>query len=97
MLAVSDSAAQAIEAILEDQHAPDGAGLRIGVVSQNGDGAQIGVGLVAGPEETDTVVEHQGAHVFVGEEVTEILDDKLLDAERDGEQVAFTMREQDTA
>lgn len=94
MLAVSDSAAQAIEAILEHQQAPAGSGLRIGVTSHNGDAAQLGVGLAAGPEENDQVVEHQGAQVFVGEEVSEILDDKLLDAEQDGEQIAFTMREQ---
>lgn len=94
MLAVSDSAAQAIEAILDDQQAPEGTGLRIGVMSQDGDGTQIGIGLTTGPEETDAVVEHEGAHVFVGEELREILDDKLLDAEREGDRVAFTMREQ---
>ena len=94
MLALSDSAAQAIETILQDQHAPDGAGLRIGLVSEDGAGAQIGVSLAAAPAETDTVVEHHGAHVFVGEEVSEALDDKVLDAQSDGTQIAFTMREQ---
>jgi Fe-S cluster assembly iron-binding protein IscA len=97
MLAVSDSAAQAIGDILEQQQAPAGAGLRIGVVSQDGEGAQIGLGLVPGPQENDAIVEHNGAQVFVGEEVTEILDDKVLDAQSDGQQIAFTVRDQDGA
>ena len=97
MLAVSENAAQAIETILESQHAPDGAGLRIGVTSADGDGAKIAVGLAPGPLETDTVVQQEGATVFVSEEVKEILDDKVLDAEVEGEQVAFTMREQPPA
>ena len=97
MLAVSESAAQAIETILESQQAPEGAGLRIGVTSTDGDGAKIAVGLAAGPMDTDTVVQEEGANVFVSEEVREILDDKLLDAEMDGEQVAFTMKEQPSA
>ena len=94
MLAVSDSAAEAIKAILEQQDAPEGAGLRIGVINQDGNGPQLGVGLATEPEGTGVVVEHQGARVFVGAEVTDVLDDKVLDAEQDGDRVAFTMREQ---
>ena len=94
MLAVSDSAAHAIEAILEQQDAPDGAGLRIGMTTQDGAEPQLGVGLAASPQPSDAVVEHNGANVFVSEEVTEVLDGKLLDAESDGQQISFTMRDQ---
>lgn len=94
MLAVSDNAAQAIGAILESEHAPEGAGLRIGVMDGNGSGPAIGVGLAAGPQPSDTVVEHAGAQVFVEGDLTEPLDDKVLDTHIEGEQVAFTIREQ---
>lgn len=94
MLAVSDNAAQAIEAILEHEQAPEGAGLRIGVVQDNGGGPAIGVGLAAGPQPTDQVVEKNGASVFVEDELSEPLDDKVLDTHVEGEQIAFTVREQ---
>ena len=94
MLAVSDSAAQAIETILEQEHAPEGAGLRIGVMAQDGAEPQLGLGLAAGPAPSDAVVEHNGATVFVSEDVTDVLDDKVLDAESDGQRIAFTMRDQ---
>jgi Fe-S cluster assembly iron-binding protein IscA len=48
-----------------------------------------------GPEDRDEVVEEQGVQVFLEPEVVPLLDDKLLDAELDGDEVRFTVEPTD--
>ena len=46
------------------------------------------------PAEDDEVIEEHGARVFVEAETAELLDDKLLDATVDHDQVAFVLLDQ---
>lgn len=88
MLTLTPQAAQAINALLVDH---PGAGLRISEVV---DGAEVRLGLAvaAEPAPNDQVIEDQGSHVFVDDQVAPLLDDKTLDAEVNEErQVAFTL------
>jgi Fe-S cluster assembly iron-binding protein IscA len=94
MLAITDNAARAILAIISANQVPEGAGLRIGAESSDGQNVSLGLSLVSGPSETDQVVEHAGAQVFVGAEAAALLDDKMLDAHAEGEQIAFSVIEQ---
>ena len=43
------------------------------------------------PGEADEVVEERGVQVFLEPDVVPLLDDKLLDAELDGDEVRFTV------
>jgi Fe-S cluster assembly iron-binding protein IscA len=49
--------------------------------------------LVPDAGAADAVVEEQGATVFLDDEVVPLLDDKTLDAQIHGDQVAFTFVE----
>ena len=46
------------------------------------------------PAEDDEVIEEHGARVFVESEAASLLDDKLLDATVDHDQVAFLILDQ---
>ena len=95
MLTISPQASEAIEALMSSPTVPDGAGLRLmqGPVQGGGDG--IGIAVVDHAEPEDQVIEcTTGAEVFVEPETAELLDDKELDAELTGNQVAFSLRPQ---
>lgn len=88
MLTLTKEAAQAINALMADQ---PGGGLRISEV-MDGDQAQLGLSVASAPAPTDQVIEQQGSHVFVDDQIAPLLDDKTLDARIDGEhQIAFTL------
>jgi len=94
MLAVSEAAATAIDGIISSRELPDGAGVRL---SQDAppDGAGdtgIRLDLVAEPVVGDEAVED--AQVYVEPETARLLDDKVLDAEVNGDQVRFAVKEQ---
>ncbi|HZE04369.1 MAG TPA: hypothetical protein VE127_04035 [Solirubrobacteraceae bacterium] len=46
------------------------------------------------PEVADQIIESAGARVFVDDRLTDLLDDKKLDAAVDGEQVQFRLDDQ---
>jgi Fe-S cluster assembly iron-binding protein IscA len=46
------------------------------------------------PAEDDEVIEERGARVFLEPEAASLLDDKVLDASVDENQVAFTIADQ---
>lgn len=77
MLTLTETAATAVTSITA-QIPAEGGGLRI-----RDTGAQSGfeLSLAAHPEPSDTVVETGGARVFVAEEASTALDDRVLDAE----------------
>jgi iron-sulfur cluster assembly protein len=96
MLAVTPNAAEAINAIVSSTDLPEGAGLRITRESSEDETGQTRTDLrlspAEAPEGEDTVI--PGGHVFIEPETAEMLDDKLLDAEIEGNEVQFTLREQ---
>ncbi len=95
MLTFTHEAAEAIDAVVHSApDAPDGAGLRIarGVAPDGQEGLELSV--TDGPAPDDAVVEAEGTPVFLDSEAAEMLDDKVLDAKVEGQQVGFLLREQ---
>jgi iron-sulfur cluster assembly protein len=94
MLVLTEDATEAIEGILAAPGMPEGAGVRITAATPtSGASAAVGlqVALAAVPDESDQVIEEAGARVFLEDIVAELLHDKLLDADRDGEQLRFSI------
>ena len=76
------------------EDAPEGAGVRISQgVGADGQPA-VGLALAPAPEPGDAVVEDANVPVFLASEVADLLDDKILDAEVNGDQIAFRLGEQ---
>jgi Fe-S cluster assembly iron-binding protein IscA len=91
LLTITENAEQALDAVAAAENVPEGAGVRISQgVGANGQPA-VGIALVAAPEPGDAVVEDANVPVFVAAEVQDLLDDKVLDAELQGEQIAFSI------
>lgn len=79
MLAITESAADAINALVSQGELPEGAGARIAADDQ-GEGLELAV--VPTPAPKDTVVKENGATVFLEQTAAEVLTDKTLDIER---------------
>jgi iron-sulfur cluster assembly protein len=94
MLALTDSAVQAVQEILSSsEETPETGGLRL-VAERGGAQTNFQLSVVALPAEDDEVIEEQGARVFLDPEVASLLDDKILDASLEPNQVAFTIADQ---
>lgn len=97
MLAVTDAAAHAIEALTSKngQHSTEG-GLRFSLQSSDDAGAQLALAVTPEPEQGDQVVTaDNGASVYLESGAAQFLDDKVLDVQQnnDGE-VAFALAPQ---
>src|SRR5882757_655279 len=79
MLAITESAAEAINALVSRGDMPEGSGARI---AADGEGQGLELALVPGPAEDDAVVEGQGATVYLEQTAAQVLGDKVLDIER---------------
>jgi iron-sulfur cluster assembly protein len=92
VLAITDSAVEAIRDLLADKDVPAEGGLRISAAPpENGD-AEPGfeLAVVTGPELSDAVVERQGVYVYVDRAAVSAFSDKVLDAQLDESGVSFT-------
>ena len=93
MLALTPTAAEAIQTIVNQSDAPEGAVLRITSEEAGGDeGAEVRdlqLAVVESPEEEDLQV--QGLPVSVEPDTIDFLDDKVLDAEVDEGNVKFSL------
>ena len=91
LLALTDNAVEAVKGIVSSAGVADETGgLRV-FAEHEGDEAHFKLGVVALPAEDDQVVEEQGARVFLEPQAAALLDDKVLDATVDENQVAFTI------
>ena len=95
MLAITDTAAEAIRGIVAAPELPDGAGLRIATQPGSGAATTLEVSVAETPADTDQVVDESGARVFVEADAVPLLADKLLDAQIEGSRVGFMLSEQD--
>ena len=95
MLTITSNAAEAIRAILESTDVPEEGGIRISVARQNGAQASLELAVSPAPLEGDEVLDAQGAHVFLDELAVLALDDKSLDAQIEGDEISFGIRERD--
>jgi iron-sulfur cluster assembly protein len=94
MLAITESAADAIRGIVASPEVPDGAGLRIASQPDASRPGTLEVSVAAVPSESDQVLDQEGARVFVEATAAELLEDKLLDAQVEGNRVGFTISDQ---
>jgi iron-sulfur cluster assembly protein len=95
VLTITPTAAEAIRAIIQSTDVPDEGGIRISIARQNGAEASLELALSPAPMEGDSVLEVNGAHVFLDETAAMALEDKLLDAEIDGSEISFGIMEQE--
>jgi Fe-S cluster assembly iron-binding protein IscA len=94
MLALTDNAVEAVQEILSSSEAmPETGGLRL-VADPAGAQANFELSVVALPAEDDEVIEEQGARVFLDREAAALLEDKVLDASVEANEVAFTITDQ---
>ena len=92
MLALTDRAVEAVRDIVASSHeVPETGGLRLSAEHSGSEAASLKLRVVPLPAEDDEVIEEQGARVFVQADAASLLDDKVLDASVDQNQVAFTV------
>ena len=91
MLTVTEAAAQAINSLVTKNQMPEGAGLRIAPQSQTTRSEGLGLSIAATPAGDDTVVESNGAKVFLAPTVVYELHEQELDVEPadDADEVRF--------
>jgi Fe-S cluster assembly iron-binding protein IscA len=93
MLTITDNAAEAVRQISAGSGLEPDPGLRISVGEPTPQGTPLELSITAGAETTDQTVEEGGARVYLEDAVAPALDDKVLDAEIEGDQVRFALRE----
>ncbi len=91
MLTVTEAAARAINSLVTKNQMPEGSGLRIAPQSQTTRSEGLGLSIAATPADDDTVVESNGAKVFLAPTVVYELHEQELDIEPadDGGEVRF--------
>jgi len=94
LLTLTDSAVEAVKHLVSssDEFSETG-GLRM-VAGQTGMQTKLELSVVPLPAEDDEVIEEQGVRVFLEPEAAALLDDKVLDASVEQNQVAFTIADQ---
>jgi len=95
MLAVTEAAAQAIDALTAQGGVEDQGGLRFAMQAQEDSQAALALTVASAPVEGDQVVTSDtGAHVFLEEQAADYLSDKVLDVQQDDEgQLNFAVLE----
>jgi iron-sulfur cluster assembly protein len=94
LLALTDNAVEAVKNLVSSSdEASETGGLRL-VAERAGMQANLQLSVVPLPAEDDEVVEEQGARVFLEPEAASLLDDKVLDASVEQDQIAFTIADQ---
>lgn len=93
MLTLTDTASTVVKEIVSRADEAGNGGLRIDAATP--ESTEFAVAIAPAPEATDSVVEQDGARVFLGGGATEALADKTLDARVDQEgRVAFDVLQQ---
>ncbi|HJU46743.1 MAG TPA: hypothetical protein VJ689_01315 [Gaiellaceae bacterium] len=91
-LTLTETAIDAVRGLIAAQDAPQTSGVRI-VAEEVEDGRyEFMLRVTSRPAEGDTVIEEDGARVFLGGAAAELLEDKTLDARLDeGENPGFVL------
>jgi len=94
MLELTESAAEAVRALVEaSDETADTGGLRV-AAEQEGDMVSLEFNVVVLPGEDDEVIEELGARVFLESTAASLLDDKVLDASVQDDRIAFMLTDQ---
>jgi iron-sulfur cluster assembly protein len=96
MLTMTDNAAEAVRRISEGSGLEPDPGLRISAGEPTAEGTPLEIGLAAEAGPSDETVEEGGARIYVDEVVAPALDDKVLDAAFEGDEIRFELREAQT-
>jgi iron-sulfur cluster assembly protein len=83
MLVLTEAAAEVVKALSSTPQTPEGSGLRI--VSSAAEPGTLQVSAATGPGENDQVIEAAGAHLYLEPQAAAFLEDKVLDAQVDGD------------
>jgi iron-sulfur cluster assembly protein len=95
LLALTDSAVEAVTEIVSSSEEPsETGGLRM-VAERAATQVNFHLIVVPVPAEDDEVIEAQGARVFLEPDAASLLDDKVLDAKLEQNKVAFTIADQE--
>jgi iron-sulfur cluster assembly protein len=84
VLTLTDHAQNAVRALTQDPQAPESAGLRIAAGSEG-----LELALVAEPAPGDALIDDGGARVFLEPQAANLLDERTLDAQIEGDKVNF--------
>ena len=84
MLTLTNHAQDAVRTLTKDPQAPERAGLRIAAGNQG-----LELMLVAEPAPGDALIDDDGARVFLESQAANLLDERTLDAEIEGDKVNF--------
>lgn len=80
MLAITETAAQAINTLVASSDLPEGAGLRI--ASQADEQSEgLALSVAPAPADDDTVLQGGGANVFLEPTAAQVLDEMVLDVQ----------------
>ena len=94
LLALTDNAVEAVRDIVSSSdEASETSGLRM-VAEPAGTQANFHLSVVPLPAEDDEVIDERGARVFLEPKAASLLDEKVLDASVEQDQVAFTIADQ---
>jgi Fe-S cluster assembly iron-binding protein IscA len=97
VLTISPEASHAIRGILDASDAPEGAIFRIAPQGQDGTepGPSLSVSIIESAPPEDQIVQGEDVEVSVEPSAAVMLDDKELDATVVGEQINFSIGEQE--
>lgn len=95
MLQLSDTAADALQEVRNEQEVPDTFGVRVS--TQPGPDGQPGlaIGFTEGPAEGDEVTEHSGLELYVSEDIAEPLAQSVLDIQDTDQGAQLVVKPQD--
>jgi iron-sulfur cluster assembly protein len=93
MLTMTDTAADAVRRISAGSGLEPDPGLRITAGAPTPEGTPLELSLAPEAQPSDQTVDNDGAHLYVDEAVAPALDDKVLDAQIDGDQIHFALRD----
>jgi Fe-S cluster assembly iron-binding protein IscA len=92
MLTLTPTAADAVRALVTNLEVDDSSGgLRISSGEAAAQDESLTLAVVNGPEPMDDAIAERGANVFLEPAISQTLDDKVLDATMDGNQVRFML------
>jgi iron-sulfur cluster assembly protein len=94
VLAISRGAAQVVKEIVTSSDVGEEGGIRLSVESIDDRSARLDLTVADSPEPGDTLIEEEGAKIFLERDAAGFLDDKVLDASVEADGVAFSIVEQ---
>src|SRR5262245_53740069 len=97
MLALTESAKEAVRDMVAAEDAPEGSGLRIAAEPDPDGEASLSLEIAAEPAEGDAVMDEDGARIFLEPTAASLLEDMVLDVQAHEDHVHFIVGAQHEA